>query len=238
MIPVMKTIPLLLPLILALVAFAQDAPSTGEKSVKPGINAKYLDPDLKVDDWLKRFEVESREVFHNRDEIVKACEIQPGMTVADIGAGTGLFTRLFSKEVGDQGWVYAVDINARFLEHIQARAAQEKQSNITSVLCPEDSVSLPANSIDLAFICDVYHHFEYPMTTLATLHRAMKPGGRVIVIDFKRIEGESSDWVLGHVRAGEEVFRKEIEDAGFKLDAKLEVPGLEENYCLRFVKPR
>ncbi|MEP4076267.1 class I SAM-dependent methyltransferase [Haloferula sp.] len=223
-------------LVCALQAVAQEAPSTGEKSVKPGINTRYLDPTLKVDDWLKRFEVESREVFHNREHILNACEIQPGMVVADIGAGTGLFTRLFSQAVGEKGWVHAVDINARFLEHIQARAAQEKQKNITTVLCPQDSVSLPPESIDLAFICDVYHHFEFPRTTLESLHRALKPGGRIIMIDFIRIEGVSSDWTLGHVRAGEEVFRQEVEEAGFRLDAKLKVPGLKDNYCLRFVK--
>jgi SAM-dependent methyltransferase len=215
---------------------ARDPAPSGEQSVKPGINAGYLDPELKVDEWLKRFEVESREVFHSRREVLKACEVTAGRRVADIGAGTGLYTRLFSEAVGDEGWVTAVDINARFLEHIQARAAQEKQTNITTVLCPQDSVSLPPESIDLAFICDVYHHFEYPKSTLASLLRAMKPGGRVIVIDFKRIEGKSSDWVLGHVRAGEEVVRKEIEDAGFRFDAELAIPGLKENYALRFVK--
>lgn len=233
----MKNLVVLLSAFLAFAAHAQDAPSTGEKSVKPGINTRYLDHELKVDDWLKRFEVESREVFHQRKEVLEVCEIEPGMTVADIGAGTGLYTRLFSKAVGEKGWVYAVDINARFLEHIQARAAQEKQDNITTVICPQDSVSLPPNSIDLAFICDVYHHFEYPRSTLASLHRALKPGGRIILIDFIRIEGVSNDWTLGHVRAGEEVFRKEIEDAGFRFDASIKVPGFKDNYCLRFVKP-
>lgn len=228
---------LFLALISALQLVAQDAPRSGEKSVKPGINTRYLDPELKVDEWLKRFEVESREVFLNRKEIVKACEIQPGMKVADIGAGTGLYTRLFSNAVGDKGWVYAVDINARFLEHIQARAAQEKQTNITTVLCPQDSVSLPPASIDFAFICDVYHHFEFPQTTLESLHQALKPGGSILLLDFIRIEGISNDWTLGHVRAGEEVFRKEVEDAGFRFDSKLEIAGLKDNYCLRFVKP-
>jgi predicted methyltransferase len=65
----------------------------------------------------------------------------------------------------------------------------------------------------------------------------MKPGGRVIVIDFIRIDGVSNEWTLNHVRAGEEVFRKEIEEAGFRLDAKIKVPGFKDNYCLRFVKP-
>lgn len=233
----MKKWPVLLSVTLALTAWAQDAPSTGEKSVKPGINTRYLDSELKVDEWLKRFEVESREVFHQRKEVLEICEIKPGMNVADIGAGTGLYTRLFSKAVGENGWVYAVDINARFLEHIQARAAQEKQDNITTVICPQDSVSLPPNSIDLAFLCDVYHHFEYPRSTLASLHRALKPGGRIILIDFIRIEGVSNDWTLGHVRAGEEVFRREVEDAGFRFDTSIKVPGFKDNYCLRFVKP-
>lgn len=212
-------------------------PLAAEESVRPGINEKFLDPDLKVEDWLKRFEVESREVFHARQAVVEACGIRPGMRVADIGAGTGLYTRMFAEAVGPKGWVYAVEINPNFLRHIQARAKQEGQENITTVLCPEDSVALPPASIDLAFICDVYHHFEYPHSTMTSLARALKPGGRLIVIDFVRIEGESSDWVMGHVRAGEKVFRKEIEDAGLRFDAKLDVPGLEENYCLRFVKP-
>lgn len=212
-------------------------PLAAEESVRPGINEKFLDPDLKVDDWLKRFEVESREVFDAREAVLKACEVKPGMHVADIGAGTGLYTRLFAKETGPEGWVYAVEINGNFLKHIQARAKQEGQDNITTVLCPEDSTGLPPNSIDLAFLCDVYHHFEYPMSSLASLKRALRPGGTLIVIDFIRIEGKSSDWVMGHVRAGEEVFRREIEKAGLKFDAKLTVPGLEENYCLRFVKP-
>lgn len=208
-----------------------------EESVRPGINEKFLDPALKVDDWLKRFEVESREVFDARQAVLEACAIQPGMRIADIGAGTGLYTRLFAKETGPRGWVYAVEINANFLKHIQARAKQEGQRNITTVLCPEDSVGLPPESIDLAFLCDVYHHFEYPMSSLASLKQALKPGGSLIVIDFIRIEGQTREWVMNHVRAGEEVFRKEIEDAGLRFDAKLTVPGLEENYCLRFVKP-
>ena len=237
MLCVMKRLLLLILLAPWIQTLAQDAPSSGEKSVNPGINARYLDPELQVDEWLQRFEVESREVFHQRKEILKACEVRPGMRVADIGAGTGLFTRQLSNSVGDKGWVFAVDINARFLEHIQARAAQEKQSNITTVLCPQDSVSLPPDSVDLAFICDVYHHFEFPRTTLASIHRALKPGGRIILIDFIRIEGVSSEWTLGHVRAGEEVFRQEVIDAGFRFDGKLEIPGLEENYCLRFLKP-
>lgn len=207
-----------------------------ETSVNPGINKKFLDPQLKVAEWLKRFEVESREAFDARDAVLEACAIKPGMHVADVGAGTGLYTRLFANAVGESGWVYAVDINPRFLEHIQARAKAESQGNITSVLSPEDSVSLPTASVDLIFLCDTYHHFEYPHKTVASIAAALKPGGQLILIDFERIEGTSSDWTMGHVRAGKEVFQKEIAASGLVLEEDLKVDGLKDNYFLRFRK--
>ena len=219
----------------SLISNAQE--KVAEESVKPGINEKFLDPNLKVAEWLKRFEVESREVFHAREAVMAACNVKPGMAVADVGAGTGLYTRLFSGAVGDDGWVYAVDINPRFLEHIQARAKAEGQENITSVLSPQDSVSLPPASVDVVFICDTYHHFEFPAATLASIYSALQPGGEMVVIDFERIEGVSSEWIMGHVRAGKEVFRAEIEAAGFELDEEVDVVGLQENYFLRFRKP-
>ena len=221
---------------LPVVAQAQVATPAAEESVKPGINEKFLDPNLKVDDWLKRFEVESREVFDARQQVLDACKVKKGSCVADVGAGTGLYTRMFAEAVGGGGWVYAVDINPRFLEHIQARAKQERHGNITSVLCREDSVTLPPDSVDLIFICDTYHHFEYPKSTLASLVRAMKPGAEMVVIDFERIVGKSRPWILGHVRAGKKVFRQEIEDAGLRFVEQVSVDGLEENYFLRFAK--
>ena len=232
----MKTL-LLFAVVIWLPVSGRETAPTVEESVKPGINRPYLDAELKVDDWLKRFEVESREVFHGRKAILKACGIKPGMRVADIGAGTGLFTRMFAQAVGPDGWVYAVDIAPAFLGHIHARAKHEGQANISTILCPEDSVGLPPESIDLAFVCDVYHHFEYPRSTMASLVKAMKPGATLVVIDFIRIEGVSSDWVFGHVRAGEEVFRKEIEDAGLEFKERIELPEVKDNYILRFVKP-
>ena len=103
-----------------------------------------------------------------------------------------------------------------------------------TVLAAPDSVNLRPGSIDVAFIADTYHHFEFPQKTMASIHRALRPGGRVVVIDFHRIEGVSSEWVLNHVRAGQEVFRGEIESAGFRL---VEEPKfLKENYYMIFEK--
>lgn len=204
-----------------------------ETSVKPGINDKFLDPRLKVGEWTQKFETESREIFHERARIVAALGLKPGMAVADIGAGTGLFTLPFAQAVGAGGQVYAVEIARNFLEHIRARAQQAQAANVQTILGTEKSVELPAASIDLAFICDVYHHFEYPQASLATLHQALKPGGTLALIDFKRIPGVSSDFILGHVRAGQAVFEAEIAAAGF--EKVEEVTGLlKENYFVKF----
>lgn len=208
--------------------------SAQDKSVKPGVNDSFRDPDVKQ--FEGRFEVESREVYAHRKEIVAACQIQAGQTVADIGAGTGLFTRMFSEGVGENGRVLAVDISQKFLDHIQKTSREAGQQNVETLLCSDDSTKLPPNTIDVAFICDTYHHFEFPLKTMTSLFQAMKPGGRVILVDFKRIEGESSDWTLNHVRAGQEVFEGEVLSTGFK-KIREEKEFLKENYFVVFEKP-
>jgi len=153
---------------------------------------------------------------------------------ARCGAGTGLFTRLFAREVSPGGKVFAVDIAPKFIEHINKTCKEQGFKNVVGIVCQQDSVALPANSIDLAFICDTYHHFEFPAKTMASVHRALRPGGQVVLIDFRRIQGQSSAWVLNHVRAGQEVFTREILAAGFKQSE--EVKFLKENYFVRFKK--
>ena len=203
-----------------------------DQSVAPGINASFENPN--VEEFVGRFERDGRDPYDHRQRVLEAMRLRPGMVVADIGAGTGLFTRLFAPLVAP-GTVYAVDIAPAFVDHITATARQERLTNVSGVVCRQDSVNLSPASIDLAFICDVYHHFEYPLKTMRSLHRALRPGGQVVLIDFERIEGKSSEFVLGHVRAGKEVFRSEIEAAGFTLAE--EVPGmLTESYFLRFMK--
>lgn len=219
---------------LVLAACQAPAPSSPESSVKPGINTEYLKPGLEVSQWVERFEKEGREIYDHRHEILAAAKIRPGMKVADIGSGTGMFTLLMADKVGPKGKVYAVDIVPKFLEHIRDRGAKAGLANIETILCTERSVELPARSVELAFICDVYHHFEYPRSSMASLHRALKPGGEVFLIDFKRIPGVSSEWTMNHVRAGQEVVTKEIESAGFEKIGELDL--LENNYVLRFRK--
>jgi SAM-dependent methyltransferase len=138
--------------------------------------------------------------------------------------------------VGPRGWVFAVDISPAFIRHILKQAHDDELRKVTAVLCPEDSVSLPPDTIDVAFVCDTYHHFEYPRGTLASIHRALRPGGALVVVDFERIPGSSRQWVIDHVRAGKNEVRSEIEAAAFTFLEEARIPGFEENYFLRFQK--
>ena len=204
--------------------------------MKPGIKDKFLDPKLKMEEWTQKFETESREIFSQRARIIEHLNLKPGMQVADVGAGTGLFTLPFATAVGKTGKVYAVEIAQNFLDHISARAKKVDLTNVEPILCTSHSVGLPDGSIDLAFICDVYHHFEFPQDSMASLFKAMKPGGEVVLIDFKRIPGRSSEFVMGHVRAGQEVFEAEIKAAGFEKASEVN-NVLLENYFVKFRKP-
>ncbi|MCC6673236.1 MAG: methyltransferase domain-containing protein [Planctomycetes bacterium] len=203
-----------------------------EPSVKPGINDAFKN-NVDVQRFVNQFETESREIYSRRRAVADAVGLRPGEHVADIGTGTGVFLPVFAKDVGPTGLVYGVDIAPEFLARLGKRLREWGIDNVRLILCKDDSVELPPASVDVVFICDTYHHFEYPRATLASIHRALRPGGRLVLVDFIRIEGVSRQWALDHVRAGQEVFSAEIEAAGFRrVD---EVNGvLKENYIVRF----
>jgi predicted methyltransferase len=206
-----------------------------EVNVRPEANREYLSPDLDVQAWVQRFERAGRDIYDHRHELVTIAGVRPGVRVADLGAGTGLFSRLFARAVGPTGVVYAVDIAPRFLEHIQRTARAQGLGNISTILGDARSTNLPPASVDVAFLCDVYHHFEYPRAMLASIRKALRPGGRLVLVDFERIPGKSAAWVFDHVRADKETFVREIEAAGFVRQD--EVPLLRENYVVRFRAP-
>ncbi|MBL8824481.1 MAG: class I SAM-dependent methyltransferase [Planctomycetia bacterium] len=204
-----------------------------EQSVKPGINDTFRNPNVK--EFVERFEGESREIFDKRNAVLKACDLKPGQAVADIGAGTGLYTRLFAQAVGEQGKVYAVDISQKFLDYIRETADKLGFKNIKTILGKDASPELAPNSVDVVFICDTYHHFEFPYKIMKEIHAAMKPGGKLIIIDFIRIPGQSREWVLNHVRAGQDLVEKEITQVGFTKNGEHK-NIFKENYFIVFEK--
>jgi predicted methyltransferase len=219
-------------LLAALLAFGGSPIAAKEQSVRPGINVPFERPSFQ--DWVERFEHEGREVYDQRHEIVEATEAAPGMVVADIGAGTGLFTRLFAPKVSPTGVVIAVDISKTFIDNILRTTREQNLRNVQGVVNTPTDVGLAPESLDLAFVCDTYHHFEYPQSMLAAIRLALKPGGALVIVDFERIEGVSSTWILGHVRAGKAEVIQEVEAAGFRLTE--DRPLLKDNYFLRFIK--
>jgi predicted methyltransferase len=219
-------------LLLLLALFASAQAQSQEESVRPGINRHYEQPHWPR--WVATFERPGREIFDQRHAIVAATGVEPGMTVADIGAGTGLFTRLFAPRVSPDGKVYAVDISATFVENILRTCQEQGIENVEGIVNGPRELGLPDASVDLAFVTNTYHHFEYPRDMLTAIHGALRSDGRLVVIDFRRIPGFSSPWVMNHVRSGRETVIEEIEAAGFRLNADL--PLLRENYFLVFGK--
>lgn len=228
---------LLLPL-LGSAACGHHEAAVASESVKPGINKPFLEAtDEDIQEFVGIFEGESREIFIARDNILAALELKPGQAIGDIGAGTGLFEPMFQERVGEGGKVYAVDISPKMIEHLEKRVQDEDLKQVEVVTCTETTTGLAAGSVDVLFICDTYHHFEYPTQTLASLYENLRPGGTLAVVDFERIEGVSRKWILNHMRAGKEVFRAEIEAAGFEFVAEPAIDGLDENYMLLFRRP-
>ena len=206
--------------------------SSEEQAVSPDINSYFQNPDWQQ--WVNTFERTGREVFDKRHAIVAASGVKAGMVVADIGAGTGLFTRLFADRVGSAGKVYAVDISRPFVENILRTSREQGFVNVEGVVNSDKDVSLPADLIDIAFLVDTYHHFEYPVSMLASIRKSLGADGTLIIIDFRRDPHRSSKWVMGHVRAGKDTVIDEVTGAGFQLiDDK---PLLRTNYYLEFRK--
>ncbi len=203
-----------------------------DPEVDPKVNARYR-WQTSARRWAKWFEDENREVFEHRESIVAALGLRPGLEVADIGTGTGVFTLEMAPILGTSGRLYAVDIHDYFLDHVEAAARKAGLSNVEMILATHDSSALPPNSIDLAFVCQVYHHIEQPGPYLLTLWNALRPGGRLVVIDFDRRMGDS--FIQGHVRADPSVMREEIEMVGFVHRRTHDL--LQESFFYEFERP-
>jgi SAM-dependent methyltransferase len=232
-----KALALLLTVACAAPASAPEPTAAHEASVAPGANAPFLAPDVDVAHYEGVFEGESREIAVARDAIVAALELRPGESVADVGAGTGLFLEPLARGVGTTGRVFAIDIAPAFVRRLAERAEAEGFTQVEALLGRDDGLDLPAASLDLVFVCDTYHHFEYPRAMLAGIRRALRPGGRLVIVDLERVPGVSRDWILDHVRMDEQTCVAEVEAEGFVLERAVDLLELEENYVLRFRRP-
>ena len=177
---------------LAGAALAQPAGPAERYSAAPassdGIGKRYMGREIAAvmgwqgAAWLER---EAREREERTDLLLAALALQPGMAVADIGAGSGYFARRIASVVGAKGSVYAVDVQPEMVRMLEALAKQPGLANIKPVQGAVADVKLPPASIDLALMVDVYHELEFPYEVLASIVRALKPGGRMVFVEYR-----------------------------------------------------
>ncbi|MBS1791474.1 MAG: class I SAM-dependent methyltransferase [Acidobacteria bacterium] len=144
-----------------------------------------------ADEYIKLLESERRQSELQVARVIETLKIKPGERVADIGSGSGLFTRPLAKQLGAKGIVYAVDIDPELLKHVEKTAAEQHLMNIKPILAAEDDPKLP-EKVDLIVIIDTLHHIANQPTYLKGLKKYLKAGGRIALIDF------SKTWPAGH----------------------------------------
>ena len=133
--------------------------------------------------WLERPEREDEEAPSKAIELL---ELKPGMVVADIGAGSGYYASRIAKRVGPAGHVYATDIQPGMIDILERRITSEGLANMSTILGSPDDPKLPARSIDMAIMVDVYHELQQPQIFLQRLKEALKPNGRLVLLEFRK----------------------------------------------------
>ena len=163
-------------------------------------------------DWLERSERDREEA---PEKALKALDLKPGMVVADVGAGSGYFSRRMARQVLPAGKVYATDIQPRMIELLKENVRRENIANIEPVLSREDDAGLPAGQIDLILMVDVYHEFSQPQTMLRKLRAALKPDGRLVLLEYRK-EDPDVPIRFEHKMTVAEA-KAEVEAEGFRL---------------------
>jgi len=196
--------------ILILLLLAQDThPLTG-RQIAPVMGAAGAG-------WLDRPEREAEEA---PEQALDALGLHAGMTVADVGAGTGYMTLRMARRVGPAGKVYANDLQPEMLQKLRAKSQREKLSNIETVQGTERDPKLPPNTMDLVLLVDVYHEFSAPQAMLAGIRKSLKPDGRLVLLEYRK-EDPAVPIRPEHKMSVTEV-KTEVEAEGYKLDQVIE----------------
>ena len=179
-------------------------------------------------DWLERPEREKEE---NTSLLLKNLAVKPGMLIADIGAGSGYHSALLSKMVGS-GKVFAVDVEPEMIAYLNDRIKQEKLLRIVPILSTEQKLPLPENTIDMMLLVDVYHEFSYPYEMTLSMRAALKPGGKLVLVEFR---SEDATVPIKSVhKMSEAQAIKEFKAAGFTFDKNID--NLPWQHCMVFTK--
>ncbi len=159
-----------------------------------------------------------RDEYQKPHEVITALKLKEGEVVADIGAGSGYFTFRLARHVGDTGRVYAVDVSPEMIVHLNRRIRDLQLKNVVSILAAPDDPLLADASVDRFFICDTWHHIEKRDHYLGLMKKMLKPGGEVVMVDFKKAETPVGPPMEMRIDRADLV--KEMEKNGFRLDAE------------------
>jgi len=185
-----------------------------------------------AEQWAEEFDDPSRDAWQKPEVVVAALQIAPGMTVADIGAGTGYFEPHLSRAVGPNGRVVALDVEPDMVRYLTERAAREQLANVDVRQVAGDDPELPAASVDRILIVDTWHHIANRAAYAGRLAAALKPGGKVVVVDFRRDATRGPP--AAHRIPPEEVAR-ELSAGG--LAVRVPDAGLPEQYVVEGTRP-
>lgn len=168
-----------------------------------------------VEAWKKVFDAPERPNWQMPERVIAALNLKAGQAVADLGAGTGYFTIYLARAVGEAGSVYAVEVEPTLVDHLRQRAELEQLPQILPILASKDTPRLPPGGVDLILVVDTFHHLDQRADYLPKLAAALKPRGRLVVIDWKK-EPLPEGPPLDHKLARDEVVA-EATAAGFEL---------------------
>jgi ubiquinone/menaquinone biosynthesis C-methylase UbiE len=181
-------------------------------------------------DWLDRSE---RDLEENPDRAVDVLKLEKGSTVADVGAGSGYMTVKLAKKVGPQGKVYANDIQQGMLDLLSKRVTKSKLTNVSTVLGTQDDPKLPADTLDLVLMVDVYHELSQPQVMLRHIRDSLKPGGRLVLLEYRKEDPDIP--IRPEHKMSVADAKLEVEAEGFKLTKTNE--DLPRQHILIFTKP-
>ena len=181
-------------------------------------------------DWLERPE---REVEENTSLLLKNLNLKPGMHIADIGAGSGYYSRLLSKRIGN-GKVYAVNVEPQMILYLNERIREEKLTNIVTVLGSETDVALSPSTIDMMLLVDVYHEFSFPYEMGLSMFKALKPDGKLVLVEFRSEDDRVPIKTIHKMSEAQAI--KELKAVGFRLEKNIN--NLPWQHCMVFVKSK
>ena len=175
-------------------------------------------PPQDFDAYVRSLEDPARDGWQQPDQVVYSLDLKSDDEVADIGAGSGYFTVRLAKGVGASGRVYAIDVEQKMLDYIDRRAEREKLENIQTVLADPDDPRLGSSSVDVIFVCNTLHHVQKRAQYLRLLARALRPGGRLAIVEFHKRPMPVGPRV--EMKIDRKTCLKETEAAGFRLVKK------------------